>query len=286
MKNARRLWAVAALTLLAFGLRVFWLDHQSLWFDEGWSWYVATRTWSVMGDILRQVDSHPPLYYTALKIWLALAGESDFSLRCLSVIAGTLAIPVAYVLGRRLLGPKSMALAAALCLAVSPPHIDYSQEVRMYAWVVTLTGLSVYWMLRWLWPPGVTRGGARPLVIYGLVTAAALYTNYFAALVVLFENGVVFGVVLGRALRARRGPADAGRNWGQWLRRVGGGWLAAQVALLLSLLALAPLLQGVVGRTFIWRPFLSVPAMVADAWRTLTVGAVLPTWREIGRAHV
>ncbi len=265
MKKVRALWIVAAITLVAFGLRVFWLDHQSLWFDEGWSWYVSTRSWGEMGQILQQVDSHPPLYYAALKIWMGLAGESDFSLRYLSVLAGAVAVPVVYVVGRRLLGRESMALAAALCLTVSPPHIVYSQEVRMYAWAVTLTGLSVYWMLRWL-----SQRGWRPLVTYALVTAAALYTNYFAALIVLFEN-VAALVLLLTMRRAGRRLARVGR--------VGASWLAAQLALLLSLLALWPLLQGVLGRNFVWRPFLSVPAMVTDAWRTLTVGAVLPTWR-------
>src|SRR5512136_1239716 len=107
MKNVRMLWAVAVLTLLAFGLRVFWLDHQSLWFDEGWSWYVAARSWAGLGEILRQVDSHPPLYYALLKVWMALAGQSDFSLRFLSVMAGTVALPSVYLLGRRLLGRRS-----------------------------------------------------------------------------------------------------------------------------------------------------------------------------------
>ena len=297
MKKAGTLWAVAALVLLALALRVFWLDHQSLWFDEGWSWYVATRPWGALWDILRQVDSHPPLYYASLKIWLALAGQSDFSLRFLSVMAGTLAVPVVYVLGRRLLPRDSMALAAALCLAVSPPHIVYSQEVRMYAWAVTLTGLSVYWMLRWL-----SRPSLGSLAIYAGFTGAALYTNYFVALAVVFENVVVLVWALLRlffchtegALFAQRSEApevlasqtlrlaQGGRpkteqGWG--VRQVVGSWLAVQLAVLLSLLPLAPLLQGVMGRNFIWRPFLSVPAMVTDAWRTLTVGAVLPTWQ-------
>ncbi len=279
MKKAGTLWAAVALVFLAFALRVFWLDHQSLWFDEGWSWYVATRTWGAMWEILRQVDSHPPLYYASLKIWLALAGQSDFSLRFLSVMAGTLAVPVVYILGWRLLGRESMALAAALCLAVSPPHIVYSQELRMYAWAVTLTGLSVYWMLRWL-----SRPEFRPVVIYAGMTVAALYTNYFVALVVLFENVVavveMLFVHLSRAAVTAQARPDIrhSRPFAS-LRVTFGSWLALQLAVVLSLLPLVPLLQGVVGRNFIWRPFLSVPAMVADAWRTLTVGAVLPTWR-------
>ena len=272
MKKAGTLWAVAALVLLAFALRVFWLDHQSLWFDEGWSWYVATRPWGALWDTLRLVDSHPPLYYASLKIWLALAGQSDFSLRFLSVVAGTLSVPVVYILGRRLLARESMALAAALCLAVSPPHIVYSQEVRMYAWAVTLTGLSVYWMLRWLARP---RLGS--LAVYAVITGAALYTNYFVALAVLFEN---VAVSLWALLRLFFCQGDRPRTeQAREVRQVAGSWLAAQLAVLLSLLPLAPLLQGVIGRNFIWRPFLSVPAMVTDAWRTLTVGAVLPTWQ-------
>ena len=256
---------VCGLTLVAFGLRVFRLGFQSLWFDEGWSWYVSTRSWAGMADILRTVDSHPPLYYALLKAWMALAGQSDFSLRFLSVMAGTAAIPAVYLVGRRLLGRRSMALAATLCLAFSPPHIVYSQEVRMYALAVLLTALSVYWALRWL-------AGPRPIVlaVYCLFTAAALYTNYFTALVVIFENVMV---ALWVAADWRPGPSGL-TGW----RRLA-WWLAAQIVLGLSLLALAPLLQGVLGRNFVWRPLLNVPTMVADAWKTLTTGGSLPVWR-------
>lgn len=267
--NFHALWIVGALTLAAFGLRVFWLDHQSLWFDEGWSWYVSTRSWAGLAEILRQVDSHPPLYYVLLKGWMVLAGQSDFSLRFLSVMAGTATLPVVYVLGQRLLRRWSMALTATVCLAFSPPHIVYSQEVRMYAWAVLWTALSVYWALRWL-----ARPAPKTLGIYVLTAAAALYTNYFTGLVVVFENVMVALWVAAGAWRLVKPESTVLNGWKKL-----GWWLAAQIILGLSLLLLAPLLQGVLGRNFVWRPLVNVPTMVSDAWKTLTVGGSLPTWR-------
>src|SRR5512137_2803149 len=84
-----------ALLLIAFGLRVYQLDAQSLWSDEGLSLYRARLTLGenlsnvivVPPDVLTQ-DTNPPLYFVALSLVRAVAGESEYALRFLSVLAG------------------------------------------------------------------------------------------------------------------------------------------------------------------------------------------------------
>ncbi|MCS7001252.1 MAG: hypothetical protein NZ518_00235, partial [Dehalococcoidia bacterium] len=61
--------ALVALTAVAFGLRVANLGGQSLWYDEGFSVFLARHA---VADIIRLTagDIHPPLYYVLLHGWI------------------------------------------------------------------------------------------------------------------------------------------------------------------------------------------------------------------------
>ena len=197
---------LAGLILLALGLRVARLGFQPLWWDEGWSLYFATTDLATMLE-RTAVDIHPPLYYLLLQAWSQVLGKSVLSVRLLSVVIGTATVPLIFVVGRRLLG-RPGGLLAALLLAVSPFHIYYSQEVRMYG-LVTLLGLAaLYFALRWHHPlPEAASGQAGAsqvsrtaaashsapwsLVAYTLAATAALYTQYYAAFLLLSLNLVV-----------------------------------------------------------------------------------------------
>ena len=93
-RSKRSLAAILLLLLGAYALRLYRLDGQSLWWDEGISLHLAT---SSAADIVRDRlnNIHPPLYFFLLKGWLALVGVSPFTGRYLSVLAGLL--PVALV---------------------------------------------------------------------------------------------------------------------------------------------------------------------------------------------
>jgi len=161
---------------------------------------------------LTAVDIHPPFYYLVLHLWIALLGASPLALRLLSVLAGTAAVPLLYWSGRRLAGDKG-GLAAALLLALSPFAVYYSQEVRMYG-LVTLFGLAAFCLALKMEDSGWS---LVPWLGYVLAGAAALYTQYYAAFLLLALNLtlVVRWLVRRRPLRA-------------WYP-----WLAAQAAVLL-----------------------------------------------------
>ena len=82
---------IAILLPLAFGLRVHRIGEQRVWWDEGWSVWVAR--FSPL-EILRQTgnDVHPPLYFELLHVWRALSGDSEAGLRLFSAFLGVLTI--------------------------------------------------------------------------------------------------------------------------------------------------------------------------------------------------
>ena len=203
--------------LLAFGLRLYRLGYQSIWWDEGYSIGISSKS---LSDIVSTTatDIHPPFYYWLLHFWLPIVGKSEFSARFLSLVFGVLIVALAYRLGLRLLGHNGAFLVAFLT-AISPFLITYSQETRMYT-LETLLGLaSVYFLAELLmrqWSPPDRQGIPSGLLWggYELVVALALYTDYRAAIMLVFENLFVgawalFGLVRGSTGRPYAGVGRA-----------------------------------------------------------------------------
>src|SRR5262245_31779778 len=73
-------------------LRLYGLDLQSLWLDEGLQYHVATQ--NSIGELLLQKRSfHPPLSFVINHGFL-LIGDSDFLLRLPSALFGIASLPV------------------------------------------------------------------------------------------------------------------------------------------------------------------------------------------------
>src|SRR4051812_7717935 len=176
--RARHLQLLAGLTLAGALLRFATLDVQSYWLDE-----VATVNilHHGFGDMLSAVsagESTPQLYYIVAWAWSKLFGTGEFGLRSLSAVFGTLTIPLAFVLGRDLVGRSTGVAAAALC-AFNPLLIWYSQEARSYALLVLLTGLTLWALLRVLDDPS-----SRRIAVWAAVSIASIATHYFAGFLV------------------------------------------------------------------------------------------------------
>ncbi len=178
------------IALLALGLRLYRLEIQSLWYDEGFSVYLARMGWGEMAA-RTAADIQPPLYYFFLKLWMAILGDGEGALRGLSLVFGVLTVPLIYALAR-LLFPDRQHLAqvagllAALLLAISPLHVWYSQEVRMYTLLTFLCLLSCVALL--LAMRAQTKGQLVGYwAAYTVISIAALYTHYFAFFILAFQ---------------------------------------------------------------------------------------------------
>ncbi|MEM7028181.1 MAG: glycosyltransferase family 39 protein [Chloroflexota bacterium] len=128
-----------AILLLAFFLRTYQLDAQSIWWDEGHSIQMASAPILEI-PTLPGMDVHPPGFFVSLHLWMDWLGHSKFTLRYLSVIFSILTVALALQFGRRL-GYRWLGEWVAVLMAVSPFYITYAQEVRMYA-MVTFFGLG------------------------------------------------------------------------------------------------------------------------------------------------
>lgn len=189
--RTRTYLGLIALLWVAFLLRVYHLDAQSLWSDEGLSLYRARLTLGqnlsniiiVPPDVPTQ-DTNPPLYFVLLSAVRALAGESEYALRFLSAITGTLLVVVMWAAGRRWVSTAA-GWWAAILTALSPFLIWYSQELRMYALEVLLSVMSLYWLRHALDRSVSAR--RTPWVIWAVLAAAMVYTHFTAFFVVAFE---------------------------------------------------------------------------------------------------
>jgi 4-amino-4-deoxy-L-arabinose transferase-like glycosyltransferase len=174
---------VAAICLLAFGLRLHRLDAQSLWYDEALSVHLATLP-PEQTIAQSAVTDHPPLHALVLGAWTKLAGRSEFAVRFVSVWFGTLAVALTYCLGRALLG-NDAGIIGALLLALSAFAVWYAQETRGYSLLLALTLTLTVAFVRLANSKSASKSLWTVFVAAGV---AALYTHYYAAFTLLALN--------------------------------------------------------------------------------------------------
>lgn len=224
----RRTNYICLLVALAggFALRANRLGAQSLWNDEGTS--VALSRLSLPAIVVGAArDIHPPLYYILLHFWMALAGEGEFAVRFLSVMAGVLIIAATFRVARAFFD-EEVAIIAAFLSALSAFQIYYSQETRMYIPVALWSALSALAMVQMLLTFPKMKIWA--LLAYLIFTIAALYTHYFSFTLVLLENAAFLTWLL-LIWRRRRVDNSGGRSFSAiWV------WFGAQMVVILAFL--------------------------------------------------
>ena len=103
--TAQNRLAILLVLVAAFGLRIFRLDAQSLWFDEGFALDLASQ--SLQQIVERNPVGWLPLHSFALHVWSSLVGQTPFAGRVLSVFSGVLVVALLYLLGRTPAAPKA-----------------------------------------------------------------------------------------------------------------------------------------------------------------------------------
>jgi mannosyltransferase len=209
-RDARTMY-LGGILLVAAGLRLWDIDRTSLWYDEVVTMRVA-RAGSVLEllAVLNRIDgTRAPLQPLLLQTWLRLFGPSDFAGRSASALCGIFTVGVVYVLGRQAFDATTGRWAAWLA-AVCPPLVYYSQEARMYAWLVLLTCLS------WLAVFSFRRSAAPVLcVAYWLILSSLVYSHPLGLFMVA-AHGIAY-LLVRHALKLKLG----------W-------WLTIQIAVILT----------------------------------------------------
>jgi uncharacterized membrane protein len=162
-------------------LRIYHIDHQSLWYDEALSLTLSQPPLGQITDKLVQdlhINTYPPLYFYTLYAWFKLFGFGVFQARLLSAVYGTLAIVMIYFLARYLFGHQ-VALFSALLLAVSQLGVMYSQEARPYAQLLFFFLCSTYTFI-------IALQKQHALLWWSFIFLATLmlYTHYYGVFIV------------------------------------------------------------------------------------------------------
>ena len=267
------------LAVAAIGAWVRWLiaTGEFLWLDElHTSWSVADS----LGEVYERSLSgnQTPLYFWLTWLSVAVLGESEFSLRLVSLIAGVATIVAAAWLVLRWTGSTIAAVVAAILISLDVQFIYYATEARPYALIqfLGIIQVALFWRLISSGDSGgdLESGQAQPAEVasgaagggwrwlgLSLVTALLFYTQVTSAWLFLAEAVFVVGLLVA-------GAADIGKRFKHLL-------LSAVVAAVLCAATL-PGLSQLVGRRSNWSSVSSVPDLLAQQSLPLGVWLLLP----------
>jgi len=205
--------------LLATALRLHDLDGDSLWGDEIFEVLNAER------DLASILSITPLAIRLATAHTFTLIGDQDFLFRFSYAVMGILGVALLYKVGQALFDDVTGIIGAFL-LAISPFHIQYSQEGRSYSWTILLVLTSLYCLCRALQDNRVRHwigfSVATAFSLSNHITTASVLASEIAygALVLLFDRfSRPAGLQRSHEERPSEPPRHEGRL-GAWLRRL------------------------------------------------------------------
>lgn len=268
-------WPVATLlAILTLSLRWPLLSHPFT-YDE---W--ATVDQHVSQPVLVIVTTfgaarNHPLYSLASHVCWRVH-ESELSCRIPAFVAGLVAVPFLWLSLRGRVG-EVPAVAAAVGLATSAPHVAYSAQARGYAFVALGTIVA-----NWSLLAAVQGGRWRAWAAYAAVMALTAYSHLWGLLLLAGHGVFVVWRFVERRLRPDPTPPASGRE----LRSFA---IAATVALAIVAIAYAAMLSDIVGMLGQERerPFAQeLPASIAWLLDLSHPDATFVTWFFVALAVV
>ncbi len=135
----RQLCILLGLSMLAAVIRLYQLGEWSFWVDEA---HTYRDVMEPMETFMGSETAKYPLSYLLLRClpesWLL----SEYGMRLPFAFFGIASVPTLAIVSRRMVGP-SVALTAALLLALSPWHIYWSQNARSYSMALFFSLLAM-----------------------------------------------------------------------------------------------------------------------------------------------
>jgi mannosyltransferase len=164
--------------LIGLLLRLYKLTSSSIWHDEGYTmWLLRYNIPEILARTAR--DVHPPGYYLMAKPWIEIFGNSEFSVRFLSLIFSVGIIYFVFKIIADIWNEKA-GFWASMFVALSPFMVRFGQEARMYGVVAFFTTLATYYFVRM-----VKEKNLKYLYFYVPAMLIAMYTQYYAFFVII-----------------------------------------------------------------------------------------------------
>ena len=278
---------VAAIAAIAGWVRWLIAANEPLWLDELHTCWTVTGE---LGDVYRRSLSgnQTPLYF-----WLNWAvaqafGETELSVRLISLAAGTATIFAAGWLVVRWTGSTIGAVATSILIALDIEFIYYATEARPYALIqfLGLAQVALFWRMIVCESSAKFRGAPElgdpdahssqsnihqtnkhsrahwlGSLALSLVTALLFYTHYTSAWLMIAEVSFV-GVLLGVDPTFRRPK----------LKRV----LMVMVATIVLLIPAIPQLSQIMQRRSNWSSVSSISDLLAQQAMPIAVWVLIP----------
>lgn len=172
-----------AITAAAAALRFAVLDASSYWLDEAFTILIVKAPFGHALELIPETESTPPLYYVLAWGWAKVFGTGEMGVRSLSALCGIATVPFGAAAAARLVERRTGVIAAAF-LAFNPFLVWFAQEARAYALMVLLCTIAFYFFVVWL-----DERRTSTLAAWGIVSALALATHYYAALMIAAQLG-------------------------------------------------------------------------------------------------
>jgi mannosyltransferase len=182
----------AGLMLVALIVRLIGLGSRPLWLDEAYSAWFSARSWHVLWTQVPTYETHPPFYYSLLKLWRDLFGGSAIALRSLSVLLGVATVPLVVAASAELERarptgrPLLRAGIAAFLTACAPMLVFLGQEARPYPLLVFAYALAMLGLLRLMREfAALNPGSWRSWLMFGAGTELGLWAHALGLLYAL-----------------------------------------------------------------------------------------------------
>lgn len=156
-------------------LRWFGIGSESLWFDEGFTWWMSGLEPSELLHVIRK-DVSAPLYLVGLHYWRMMFGDSEAALRSLSAVAASVSFIPFWLILKRATQSHAARLAGLALFSLSYMQVQYAQEARFYAMLSLELLIALYATLRL-----ADRRSTIWLAVVVLSSAYALYAHNMAA---------------------------------------------------------------------------------------------------------
>ena len=177
------------LVALASALAVFHNIGFAAWFDEAYSYGLATSPWHVLlGQWVWGSESNMALYYVILKAWLAITGlvgiaPNEIILRLPNLVFAVAAAVMVYLLGARLFGWVAGLVGAGLYLTNFLQMI-LAQMARSYTLELFLLAASWYALFAAL---ESGRAARRWWIVFVGSSVLAVYAALFSGLILVSQ---------------------------------------------------------------------------------------------------
>jgi len=176
-----QLAALAAITLIAAGLRFYKLGDWSFWYDE-------IYTLRAIGALPGTALTDPGFSKVFIALAVSVFGMTEWAARLVPALVGVVTVPVLYFLVKDVYNART-ALIASFLLGVSTWHLYWSQNARFYTTLLLFSTLALVALYH-----GIEKD--RPIYLFIFLVCAGLAVRERMFAVMLFPSAALYLVCL------------------------------------------------------------------------------------------